>query len=69
MFDESKIESTEYTDLTRVIRWFIRLRWAAAVGVFTALIIGDFFLDFSFDFTVLFSILAALLIVNFGFAM
>ena len=69
MFDESKIESTEYTDLTRVIRWFIRLRWAAAVGVFAALIIGDIFLDFSFDFAVLFSILAALLVANFGFAM
>ncbi len=68
MFDESKIESSEYADLARVIRWFIRLRWTAVVGVFITLIISEVFLDFFFDFTGLFSILAALLIANFAFA-
>lgn len=63
----TKIESTEYTDLGKVIRWFINLRWIAAAGVLSALFVGRLLYHFALPFTVLYSLAGALVFVNLGF--
>ena len=68
MGGSSKIDSSEYTDLNRVIRWFIGLRWAAAGGVAAALVFSRISLGYSFNFTVLYVLTCALVLVNFSFA-
>jgi signal transduction histidine kinase len=66
---EAKIESSEYSDLSRVIRWFILLRWIAAFGVLGTLIvarrlIARSFIREAFNFPLLYIILLVLLAVN-----
>ena len=60
----SKIESSEYTDLNKVIGWFITLRWIACFGVFFALLIVYYKIDFTISFKVLFSLNLILFFVN-----
>jgi len=69
MGGSSKIDSSEYTDLNRVIRWFIGLRWAAAVGVLAALVFGHVSIRYSFNFTVLYVLTGILVLMNSGFAL
>ena len=69
MEEAAKIDSSEYADLNRVIRWFVRLRWFAASGVLVALLLGQFVLGYAFNFIVLYAILAALFVLNLLYAL
>ncbi len=64
---KSKIESSEYTDLNRVIRWFIMLRWVAVAGVYLALAIGRFVYRYDLSFTTLYALSGALALVNLSY--
>ena len=64
MQSESKIESSEYADLSRVIRWFVRLRWIAIAGVIAALFIGRFLVHYDLPYGALFIIAGLLLAAN-----
>ena len=67
MQSSPKILSTEYTDLNKVIRWFIDLRWVACGVVLLTLLIFRFWLRFELPYTVLFALTGVLFIVNLGF--
>jgi signal transduction histidine kinase len=60
----SKIESSEYTNLNKVIGWFITLRWIACFGVFLALLIVYFKYDFNIPYKMLFTLNSILFFVN-----
>jgi signal transduction histidine kinase len=59
-----KIDSSEYTDLTRVIKWFILLRWIAALGVCVTLLLIQLVFGYALPYAVLYSLNGALLLVN-----
>ncbi len=63
----SKIESSEYTDLNRVIGWFIILRWIACAGVFFTLLTVYYFFHYKLPYRVLFLLNGLLFLVNLAF--
>ncbi len=64
MLGASKIESSEYSDLTGVLRWFILLRWIAAVGVSAAIVVGRFVVGYDFPYALLVGVTALLIAGN-----
>jgi signal transduction histidine kinase len=65
----SKIDSSEYTDLTRVVSWFILLRWIAAAGVLITLVFVRFRLGYPLPYTLLYSLTGVLCLVNLLFTL
>ena len=65
----SKIDSSEYTDLTRVVSWFILLRWIAAAGVLITLVFVRLRLHYPLPYTVLYSLTGVLCLINFLFTL
>jgi signal transduction histidine kinase len=63
------IEASEYTDLNRVIRWFIIMRWAACGGVFGALLLGSLLFEYDLPYSALYSLNGALLLINLLFTL
>jgi signal transduction histidine kinase len=63
----AKIDSSEFTDLNRVIGWFITLRWLACAGVAATLLAVRLRLLYRLPFTVLFAITALLALLNLSF--
>lgn len=64
----AKINSSEYTDLNKVIGWFITLRWIACIGVFIALLTGYFRFHLNFPYTILFLLNGLLFLINLTFS-
>jgi len=64
-----KIDSSEYTDLTRVVSWFILLRWIAAAGVLITLVFVRLRLEYPLPYTLLYSLTGVLCLVNFLFTL
>ena len=64
MQKSSKIQSSEYTDLNKVIGWFILLRWIAAIGVFIALVSAKYNLHLNLPYNILFILNGLLFVVN-----
>jgi len=62
-----KIESTEYSDLNKVVGWFIVLRWIACGGVLFALLLADLVLVPGRSFTLLYVLNAILCLINLSF--
>jgi signal transduction histidine kinase len=65
----SKIDSSEYTDLTRVVSWFILLRWIAAGGVLATLLFVRFRLSYPLPYNLLYSLTGLLCLINFLFTL
>jgi len=65
----SKIDSSEYTDLTRVVSWFILLRWIAAVGVLITLVFVRFRLGYKLPYALLYSLTGVLCVINLLFTL
>jgi signal transduction histidine kinase len=65
----SKIDSSEYADLTRVASWFILLRWIAAAGVLATLFFVRFRLEYPLPYTLLYSLTGVLCSINLGFTL
>ena len=63
----SKIDSSEYTDLNRVIRWFISLRWIAGIGVSIVLIVSRFVLGYPLEYRILMLLTGILVVLNGAF--
>ena len=63
----SKIESSEYTELNRVIGWFIILRWIAFAGVAATLAAVRLLRLYELPFVLLFSITGLLGLLNLFF--
>jgi signal transduction histidine kinase len=64
----SKIESSEYTELNRVIGWFIVLRWIAFAGVAATLAAVRLLRLYDLPFAVLFAVTGLLGLLNLSFA-
>ncbi len=60
----SKIESSEYSGLNKVVGWFLTLRWIACGGVFFSLIIIDFSFHFRLPYKILFTLNGILFLEN-----
>ena len=69
MHSELKIESSEYRELGRVIRWFVLLRWIATIGVVAALVVGRYGMHYDLPYGVLFFVSGLLLASNFVFSL
>jgi signal transduction histidine kinase len=67
--DHSKLHSTEYADLNRVLGWFITLRWIACIGVTGVLLLLHGFSSYPIPYPVLYGITAALFISNLFFSL
>ena len=67
MHATSKIDSSEYTDLNRVIGWFIGLRWIACLAVFFTLLAAYVKLHFTFPYSTLFTLIGLLFFINLSF--
>ena len=67
MHSTPKISSSEYTDLNKVISWYIRLRWIACVGVFIGLLTVYFKFHLNFPYTILFVLNGLLFLINLAF--
>jgi signal transduction histidine kinase len=65
----TKIDSSEYTDLTRVVSWFILLRWIAAVGVLVTLVFVRFRLGYPLPYNLLYSLTGVLCLINLLFTL
>ena len=63
----SKLESTEYTDLNKVIGWFIALRWIAWLGVLIALLVINFTYHYELSYNILYPLNGLLFLVNLSF--
>jgi signal transduction histidine kinase len=63
----AKIDSSEFTDLNRVIGWFITLRWIACAGVAATLLVIRLRLLYRLPFELLFAITALLALLNLSF--
>jgi signal transduction histidine kinase len=63
-----KINSSEYSDLTNVIKWFILLRWVAACGVCVTLIVIQTVFGYVLPYALLYTLNGILLLVNTGYA-
>jgi len=59
-----KIDSSEYTDLNRVVGWFILLRWIAVVGVLLALFFVRFRLGYPLPYNLLYLLTGVLCLIN-----
>lgn len=62
-----RIDSSKYSDLTKVISWFITLRWIACVGVLISLLVVHFLLKYQFQLAVLYGLNGLLCIINLFF--
>jgi len=67
VWNSSKIDSSEYTDLNRVIGWFIVLRWVACLVVFVTLLIVRFILHYGLPVNILFTLNGLLFLANLAF--
>jgi signal transduction histidine kinase len=67
MTTHPKIESSEYSDLNKVIGWFITLRWIACGGVLFTLLAADLFLLPERSFVLLYILNGLLFLVNLCF--
>jgi len=65
----SKIDTSEYTDLTRVVSWFILLRWIAAFGVVIVLLLVRLCLAYVLPYPMLYWLTGVLCLVNFLFTL
>jgi signal transduction histidine kinase len=65
----SKIDSSEYTDLTRVVSWFILLRWVAAAGVLLTLVFVRLRLAYPLSYGLLYTLTGVLCLINLGFTL
>lgn len=65
----SKIDSSEYTDLNRVVSWFILLRWIAAVGVLLTLFFVRFRLEYPLPYKLLYLLTGVLCLINLLFTL
>ena len=63
----SKIESSEYSDLNKVIGWFLALRWIACGGVFVSQLVIHLFFHYNLPNNVLFTFTGLLFIANLSF--
>jgi signal transduction histidine kinase len=63
----AKIDSSEFTDLNRVIAWFITLRWIACAGVAATLLVIRLRLLYRLPFPLLFAITGLLALLNLSF--
>jgi signal transduction histidine kinase len=68
MLRAAKIESVDYSDLGKVVKWFISLRWIAAAGVAAALLVAQFVVGYDLHYGLLYSITAALFAANLLFS-
>ncbi len=64
MRSKSKIESYEHTDLNKVIKWFINLRWIACFGVLIVLLFVNFKYNINIPYSILYSLNVILLLLN-----
>ena len=64
----AKIDSSDRTDLNRVIAWFITLRWAACLGVFGGLLVVRGGLGYPLPYPLLYLLTALLAAVNLLFS-
>jgi len=64
----SKIESSEYTELNRVISWFVVLRWIAFAGVAATLLAVRLLKLYDLPYALLFAITGLLGLLNLSFA-
>lgn len=62
-----RIDSSKYSDLTKVIGWFITLRWIACVGVLISLLVVNLFLEYQFQFPILYGLNGLLCVANLVF--
>lgn len=60
----SKIDSSEFTDLNKVIGWFIALRWIACLGVFVTLLVVRLRFVYRLPFSILYVITGLLFLLN-----
>jgi signal transduction histidine kinase len=65
----SKIDSSQYTDLNRVVSWFILLRWIAAVGVLLTLFFVRFRLEYPLPYRLLYLLTGVLCLINLLFTL
>jgi signal transduction histidine kinase len=65
----SRIDSSEYADLNRVIAWFISLRWVAAGGVLVTLLFVNFRFAYALPYPTLYSLTALLGLINLAFTL
>lgn len=63
----SKIDSSEYGDLNRVIGWFILLRWIACAGVFATLLLVQLRFHYRLPYPLLFLLTGLLCLSNSAF--
>ena len=68
MSSAAKIESSDYSDLGKVIKWFIYLRWIAAAGVVAALLVAQFLIGYDLPYRLLYSLTVALFAANLIFS-
>lgn len=61
-----KIKSAEYTDLNRVIGWYIKLRWIACIGVFITLLYVNRLLTYNLPYEILYILNGLIVFVNFA---
>ncbi|UCF99995.1 MAG: HAMP domain-containing histidine kinase [Spirochaetaceae bacterium] len=65
----SKIDSSEYADLNRVVSWFILLRWIAVFGVLITLFLVRFRLAYHLPFNLLYLLTGILCLINLLFTL
>jgi len=65
----SKIDTSEYADLNRVIGWFISLRWVASAGVLATLLVVHLRLGYALPFGLLYVLTALLGLLNLLFSL
>ena len=68
MTEIQKFNTPQYTDLNKVIDWFITLRWIASAGVFMAIITAYYTFKLSLPYTILIILNISLIVINSLFA-
>ena len=64
MHVQSQIESSEFSNLNKVIGWFLTLRWVACGGVLCSLLFMRLIFNYDLTYEVLFPLTGTLLFVN-----
>jgi signal transduction histidine kinase len=64
MHERSKIESSTFSDLNRVIGWFLTLRWIACAGVLCSLLVIRLIFHYDLTYAILFILNALLFLAN-----
>jgi|GEM_PF-1237060 len=64
---QSKIESSEFSNLNKVIGWFLILRWVACAGVLCSLLFMKLIFNYDLTYQVLFPLTGTLFLVNLMF--